>query len=464
MHVRSRRRAHTSRTLRPLSRRRRAPILEPFDADDPVMNGIEQWLASLPPSPPIAVVLGGQANGLSFVRSLGRHGVPTLMLAGHDPRSRYARTLELRNAVQHPEDWLATLERVGRHLKVRGVLLPTSDPLVLLAARNEARLTPSFRSLVPPVHVVEAIVNKRAQYEHAREAGVPIPETHFPESSAEVEKLSREVEYPCLLKPYLSHISKSALGAKALVVHRPEQLVSQYECHSRGDHRFMMQELIPGADDALFGYVALWDGDGNEHSWIVRRKLRQYPPAIGNGSLQVSVYDPEVAELGRRLIASFDYRGPVAVEFKRDPRDGVLRLIEINARTGASNQLTIDAGVDVPWMIYHMLTGCGVGERPQRGTYRRGVKWVYEELDFRAFLQLRAEGKLSTGEWLTSLKGTRAWAYWSRSDPVPLIVRAPAFLRFMARRATRRIRPSAIRPTSRAPLRDDPDDFGELGG
>ena len=109
----------------------------------------------------------------------------------------------------------------------------------------------------------------------------------------------------------------------------------------------MVQDLVPGDDATLFGYVAFWDPVGCEHSWFTRQKLRQYPTGIGNGSLQATVEAPEVADLGCGLIqaTTTEVRWP---ESRWDERDGLYRLIEINARSAASNQLRMTAGVDIP--------------------------------------------------------------------------------------------------------------------
>ena len=75
----------------------------------------------------------------------------------------------------------------------------------------------------------------------------------------------------------------------------------------------MVQQIIPGGDRALVGYLAFWDG-GREIAWLTKRKLRQNPPGFGDGSLQVSAELPEVAELSRRLLRALDYRGFVGVD------------------------------------------------------------------------------------------------------------------------------------------------------
>ena len=178
---------------------------------------------------------------------------------------------------------------------------------------------------------------------------MPAPKTYFPESVAEVRRLSPDLNYPCLLKPYISHISRPALSnRKVFVVDSQTELVPAYERLVSGGLPFMVQEIIPGEDNALFGYLAFWDAEGREHSWLTKQKLRQNPPNYGDGSLQITVEAPEIAQLSRRLLRALNYSGFVGVEFKFDARDSTYRLIEINARTVSGNQLAISAGIDFP--------------------------------------------------------------------------------------------------------------------
>ena len=181
----------------------------------------------------------------------------------------------------------------------------------------------------------------------------------------------------------------------------------------------MVQEFIPGDDAALFGYLAFWDAEGREHSWLTKQKLRQYPRFIGDGSFQISVNAREVADLSRELLRKFAYRGLVAVEFKHDARDGTYRLMEINPRTVSGNQLAIRAGVDFPWIVYQYLVYPGAC--PPVNGFRPGVKYVNESWDLLAYRARRKDGDLPFWTWLRSLAGTRAWAIASTRDPQPFL-------------------------------------------
>src|SRR5262245_28217159 len=283
------------------------------------MRRIEAWLRQSSGKDPAAIVLGGTFNALSFARSLGRRRIPLLMVESErflGTYTRYGKVLMLPALDESTQDWIELLEFVGSRLDRPGVLFPTSDVHSLLVARHSETLQRYFRFILPDARALEQIVNKRSQYRIAQAAGIPIPKSHFPESIEEVKLLSESVSYPSLLKPYQSHDARLHLGRKVIVVRSASELVSRYAEIDSVDLRLMVQEIVPGGDSALFGYLAFWDQEGRELAWVTKRKLRQYPAQYGDGSLQVTVEAPEVAELSRRLLRTFEYRGFVGVEFK----------------------------------------------------------------------------------------------------------------------------------------------------
>lgn len=383
---------------------------------------VERWLGRIHGDRPPAVVLGGSCNGLSFARSLGRRGIPVLMLESEPLLGIYTRFADvamLPPVDRSADEWLELLESVGARLSAPAILFSTSDALSLLVARNSKSLSRYFRFLIPDASTLEKIINKRWQYQIAREAGVPIPATQFPESVDQADEMSEAFSYPCLLKPYESHAARGKLTQKAVVVRSQSELIASYERISAMGVPLMIQEIIPGPDSALFGYLAFWDRDGRERAWLTKQKLRQFPSDIGDGSYQVTVDAPEVADMGRRLLGEMNYRGFAGVEAKFDARDGSYRLMELNARTVSGNQMAIDAGVDFPWLGYQYLTG--VEEIPACA-FQRNVRYVNEEWDIQAFGQLRRSKQITLPQWVGSLCSAKSWSIGAADDPRPLVM------------------------------------------
>lgn len=242
---------------------------------------IEGWLSKVRSDRPLAVILGGSVNGLSFARSLGRRRIPTMLLDSErliGTYTRYSKLVLHPSADEHPQDWIDLLEFVGSRLHTPGVLFPTSDVQCLLVSQYTNILGRYFRFLLPSAEALKRIINKRFQYDIAQAAGIPIPRSYFPDSAVEVRRLLGDMSYPCILKPYESHRGRKNMVNKVVVVHSKSELIAEYERIAIGDVPFMVQEIIPGEDNALFGYLAFWDAEGWERNSLTKRKLRQYPP------------------------------------------------------------------------------------------------------------------------------------------------------------------------------------------
>src|SRR5438105_868251 len=72
---------------------------------------------------------------------------------------------------------------------------------------------------------------------------------------------------------------------------------------------------------------------------FTKRVIRRFPAMTGTACYAITDRIPEAAELGNRLFRHVALRGLANVEFKRDVRDGTLKLIECNARFTASQAL-----------------------------------------------------------------------------------------------------------------------------
>ena len=73
------------------------------------------------------------------------------------------------------------------------------------------------------------------------------------------------------------------------------------------------------------------------------------------------------------------WHGIAMVEFKVE-EDGSAHLIEVNTRFWGSLQLSIDAGVDFPWLLYQVA----IGKQPNSVTqYQTGnrLRWLLGDLD-----------------------------------------------------------------------------------
>ena len=118
-------------------------------------------------------------------------------------------------------------------------------------------------------------------------------------------------------------------------------------------------------------------------------------------------------DYAERLLRSLGWQGVAMVEFKRDSRDGSLRLMEINGRFWGSLQLAIDAGVDFPAILVDLVGG---KRPPQRPAYRTGVRtrWLWGDVDSLLAVLFRSRQRLNLsanhpGRWATLYSFLKFW-------------------------------------------------------
>jgi D-aspartate ligase len=381
-----------------------------------------------------ALILRSSPNALSAARSLGRAGLTVVVAArGSDPSVRFSRYVSRLEQLDDIDD--AAIERLLRLPRdgERPFLLATGDQDALLVAKHQETLGGKYCFVCPPHAALEAIVNKASLYEMARANGIAHPRFHVVRAAHDVELAIESLETPCYVKPALAHEWRRFRRGKLVRADSPQELRRALQDFIEIGVAAIPIEIIPGSDSEVYSVSTYIDRQGQPVGWRTKRKLRQFPLYAGDGCAQEICDEPEVAELGLRLLAVAGHRGPATVEFRKDARNGRFVLIEVNARTILAQGMITHSGFDVPLIAYHDARGLPQPS-PQPVRY---VRWVFFGPDYRAGRKLAKAGRLTLSEWLHSLIPCRSFAYFAADDLMPFLARLVLWLR---RRLTGRIR------------------------
>jgi predicted ATP-grasp superfamily ATP-dependent carboligase len=287
-------------------------------------------------------------------------------------------------------------------------------------SRHRSELASHFDFQLPPERVEDAMVNKRLQYEEALKLGIPVAKTFFPRSQEDLPKVIEGVRFPAFIKPLRSHLWFNRFGNKGFIVKTPEELRMRMETVFQTGLEVMVQTIIAPPGEDLYSVGAYFGRNGYVSPPFVWHKLRQYPPNFGVGSLVESAHQPELVELAMRFMRGLGYQGIGYVEFKKDRRDGQWKLIEMNARTGATNALQARAGLPLVLIEYNDLTGA---PQPSFGKYRDGVLWWDGLNDAGSFWRLRQDGQITMRQWVRSWLEAEVFAYYALDDVRPALKR-----------------------------------------
>ncbi len=370
----------------------------------------------------IAIVLGMTETGLGVIRSLGRNGIKVI---GLDYRkdmafwSKYAESFICPHPLGELNSFQQFLISLSKKYTYKPVLFLTSDDFVLAVSRIRANLSPHFLFNIPSTDVVESIINKKMQYKKAKEIGVPIPRTFYPQSNEELQKFQNDLKYPLFIKGCYSYIWKENFGSlKGFLVENKEELNEKFKMIFGKKVPAMVQEVIQGPDTNHYK-VSIYISQSAEPLLVFTlRKIRQLPIRFGVGSCVESIDYPELLEVGLRYFMGINYRGIGSAEFKLDEKDNILKLIELNPRLWQQNILSTVCGMNFPMVQYLDLTG----ERPQPvNGFKKNIKWLNIYMDFQSFWHYHREKKLTLLKWIKSLKGVKVLSDFALDDIKPFL-------------------------------------------
>jgi len=332
--------------------------------------------------PAILVLDANQRSALAVTRSLGAHFARSNLVTADTTASALAGNSKYsRLYLQHPSPTTepeAFIEWVFAHC-LNGqfdLVLPTTEVTSQLLLMNSERL-PGLPLAFANYNTVMTLADKSKLVKAALVAGVPVPDSQFYTSLAELEGTT--LVYPVVLKPSLSKIftNNQWISTTVRVLHEADDFVRfcQSDTYLQSQP-FMIQEFIPGHGAGLF---CLYH-HGQPVQFFAHTRLREKPPEGGVSVLsQAAKLDEQLLGYATSLLNSVNWHGVAMVEF-RIAADGTAYLMEVNTRFWGSLQLAIDAGVDFPVQLANGFFGEPVVTNKLYNEQQR-LRWLMGDLD-----------------------------------------------------------------------------------
>jgi D-aspartate ligase len=314
--------------------------------------------------PPVLLTTPAYYGTLAAVRSLGRGAVP-VTTAGPSPWaisgwSKYASTHVSCPATTDTEAFLSWLETFGREQREKHVLLPTCDDTAWLYARYRERLACYFHMGSASIETIHSLLHKGRLAEYAREAGLDVPRTWFPQTDDDLRRITREATFPVLIKPVTQVLFRSR--NKGNRVDRPEALLTAYAEAAGLRHgaaivdydpsstRPMVQEFFPGASSGIYN-ISSYAQDGKLWGARAGRKILQRPRRLGVGvCFEEAPLDVRLVQKLELLVQRVGFSGVFEAEFvKQDDRSV---LIDFNPRFYNQMGFDVARGLPLPLLAY----------------------------------------------------------------------------------------------------------------
>lgn len=381
-------------------------------------------------SKPYAIVTGLEyMAGIQAARILAkRHKIPVIAVSNSKDHP-FCLTNCCEKVVFADNNLISCLESIGKELSQKAVLFPGADADVLLVSRNRRQLSRWFHLCLPDPNVVEMLMDKLQFYQFAQQSGFRIPDTYFIYNRADLDEAAEKLSFPCVFKPHFRTAAWNKLSVfKAFKVNNVEQLVELYETYKSGSSCFILQNWIEGPDANLYSCNVYFDEGSEPLTTFVARKLRQWPPEMGQSALGEECRDDFVLSETVRLFQKVGFRGLGYLEIKRDQNTGEYFIVEPNiCRPTGRSAIAEAGGVDLLYTMY-----CNALDWPlpvERVQQYRGVKWIDLRHDLLAAFYYWRKGELTVKQWWKSVRGPKTFAVFSWSDPRPFLADMIRFAR-----------------------------------
>lgn len=371
---------------------------------------------------PGALILGNEYQALGLLRQLRPHGIPCTLVDqdrwGPARLSRYRCRFHQSPRYADARFW-PWLEQLAQDNGYAGwVIMPTDDEQVRQLAEHYEGCRTLFRYAGPSWNTFRLLYNKRLTYAWAQELGAPVPETFAPAHRHDTP--GDDLPFPLIVKPAIKREYSRYSKKKAIRVDSPAQLerILSQDLQAVPVEDLLCQEIVPGSGASQWSYAGFFV-EGQPVAAFTACRRRQHPPDFGRASTYVVARpEAEVEQWSRRLLAALGYTGLAEVEWKRDTRDGRLKLLEVNARCWGWHSLASRVVGNLPMMLYDYLVYQRV--RPVEPHY--GARWVKWITDVPVAASLLSRGELNLRDYMRSVGGNIVCCEWDQGDPFPFFL------------------------------------------
>lgn len=366
-------------------------------------------------------------NSLAITRCLGSHGIKVAcgddgrFLTAKFPMAAYSKYCKVRFTYPsyelYPDRFIESIINFSKKNANFKVLMPVDAETVLISRYKEIinKKAPDLFFAVHDYDYISLANHKAKLIELANEIGVPTPRTFVPNSTEDLYKIAKSINFPAIIK------LPSAKGSKGLSYSKnPDELIRNYKetvkrYSQNADDRPLIQEYISGVG---YGVSCLFN-EGELRAIFTHKRIRESSSKGGPSVARISVRHSKMEEYAIKLLEKLRWHGMAMVEFKLD-ENRTPKLMEINPRFYGSVYQAIRSGVEFPYLLYKMLTE---GDIKPVTKYKLNVKTRYFGGDLRAFVDNFYHSKNKI-DLLRDFFSFSEYSYddFSLEDPLPFFI------------------------------------------
>lgn len=288
----------------------------------------------------VLILAADGTQSLPIAESLCKHGYDVHGFFGHKMSYGYASRYFRHKTIVTSDDEQAFLKTIIDYVKVHGidVLFPMSDATAELISKNSEVLEKTVKFVAPPYDVFRKGYDKNQLMTACERYGIPHPRTIDLETTGK-ESIDDNI-FPALIKPNITCGGRGMTLVRSMkdFEEKYENIRSQYgACH--------LQEFIEAGGRQVKAQLFV-DREGKLLCSSVMHKQRFYPEKGGSSSCNTTIDDDDTISKCMTILKNIHWVGFADFDLIEDPKDGVLKIMEINPRVPACVKSAVKAGAD----------------------------------------------------------------------------------------------------------------------
>lgn len=307
------------------------------------------------------------------------------------------------------EDEKAKIDELIKIIKEKDIftIIPFGDASAELLSKYKDIFAQHVKLTIPDHDIFMAAYDKNKLMTLCRKKNYPHPLT-IDLSKLTDNKDLIEFPYPALIKPNITTGGRGMTLVNSYDEYKDkiESIKLKYgDCH--------LQQFIPAGGKQIKVQLFV-DKRNNQNIGSVIWKQRFYPEKGGSSCCNITINAPELVELCGSVLRDLAWEGFADFDLIEDPRDGQLKIMEINPRFPACLKSATESGIDYA----NILVDYTLGKTMKTYTYHPGAKLRHIGFEMLWFISSKNRFKTKPN-WFNWLSPRLYFQDFSWSDPKP---------------------------------------------
>jgi len=244
------------------------------------------------------------------------------------------------------------------------VTLSVGDISSDILSKNKEEITKYTHITSPDYSTFIKAADKLNLMEFCLANKLPCPKT-FALNEETVNNVAEILKFPVIVKP------TRGVGAVGIVrFDNADELIKEYKSLKNRYGHLIIQEYIPQEGGMQYQAEAFLNEKSQLKVCMVIEKPRFFPVNGGTSTANVTITHPDIAKTTKLLLEGLKWKGAADVDYILDPRDNIVKILEINPRVTAGIKIGFVAGIDYADLHLKLALGQNI---PKIENYKLGV-------------------------------------------------------------------------------------------